>query len=297
MTTPDRVRVSAHAKVNLFLRILSRESNGYHGLETAFSLVELADEITVTRTQSGVTLTVSGAGTGPMEKNLAFRAASALLDATGNRFGVNIELTKNIPTQAGLGGGSTDAAATLHAVNTLADHIVPKHEILQIASKLGADVPFFASGAPFALGWNRGERLLRVTPPPTAPALIVKPATSVSTPDAFGWYDAATPDISSRGSIILEDDSFATWGNVGRLGGNDFETVVFHRQPELRETFEKMAATGPLLVRMSGSGSAIFAIYRNESGVMDAESILAGQSRLLIKSATRARPAPAPTAE
>src|SRR5882724_6692187 len=109
----DRVRIAAHAKINLFLRILARETSGYHQIETAFTLLELADELVVTRSAQGVDLQVDGPDLGPAEENLAVRAARAVLEATGRKFGVRIELTKRIPTRAGLGGGSSDAAAAL----------------------------------------------------------------------------------------------------------------------------------------------------------------------------------------
>src|SRR5438477_248344 len=120
------VRIAAHAKVNLFLRILARETSGFHQIETAFALLELADELVVRRTDAGVALEVDGPDLGPVDQNLAVRAARAVLDATGNRFGVAIALSKRIPVRAGLGGGSSDAAAALHAVNMLAGNAVPR---------------------------------------------------------------------------------------------------------------------------------------------------------------------------
>ena len=168
MTT---LRVPAHAKVNLFLRILARESSGFHQVETAFALLELADELVLRRTGGaggGISLDVQGAADlGPADENLAVRAARMLLDATGNRFGVAITLIKRIPVRAGLGGGSSDAAATLHAVNALAGNAVPRQELMHFATRLGADVAFFASGAPLALAWGRGERQLRLAAPPS----------------------------------------------------------------------------------------------------------------------------------
>src|SRR3989442_3943417 len=143
-TLTDAVRVAAHAKLNLLLRILAREAPaGYHQIETAFALLELADELIVTRTTGGeVGLTVHGPDLGPPEQNLAVRAARAVLEAIGHKFGITIELTKRIPVQAGLGGGSSDAAAALHAVNALAANAVPRHELLHFATRLGADVRF-----------------------------------------------------------------------------------------------------------------------------------------------------------
>jgi len=289
----DRVRIAAHAKANLFLRVLAREASGYHAIETLFTLLDLADELEIERTARGIALEVEGADTGPTEDNLAYRAAALMLEATGEPFGVRMRLTKRIPAQAGLGGGSSDAAATLHAVNALAGQAVPRNEVLQYAARLGSDVPFLASGAPFALGWGRGERLFRLPAPPAMPALLLVPPTGVSTADAYGELDAARRD-QRRGAVLLDPDAFTAWGGIGRLGGNDFEPVVFGRYPELKAAFERLADTGPLTVRLSGSGSALIAIYRNDDSRTAAAQRLAGGNFRLALTKTRQEPAPGP---
>jgi 4-diphosphocytidyl-2-C-methyl-D-erythritol kinase len=293
MTTA--VRVAAHAKVNLFLRILARESSGFHQIETAFALLELADALDVRRIESGVQLEVTGGqDLGPAGENLAVRAARAVLEATGNRFGVSIELTKRIPVRAGLGGGSSDAAAALHAVNALAANAVPRHELLHFATKLGADVAFFASGAPLAVAWGRGERLFRVPAPPPHPALIAVPPIQVSTPDAYAWWDEQNRSPAARGPMTLDAEALGTWGSIGRLGGNDFETVVFGKRPELRSLYERVAATGPMWVRLCGSGSAVAAVYKQDRERDDAVQQLGQQQQIVIRTGTRQAPAPAP---
>lgn len=289
------LRVSAHAKVNLFLRILARESSGFHQIETAFALLELADELGVRRTDAGVTLEVDGPDLGPIDENLAVRAARMVLDATGNRFGVNVKLTKRIPVRAGLGGGSSDAAAVLHAVNTLAGHAVPRHELLHFAAKLGADVSFFASGAALALAWGRGERQFRLPAPPSLPAMVAVPPVQVATPDAYTWWDEQNRSPAPRGPVTLDADALSTWGSIGRLGGNDFETVVFGKRPELRSVYERVAETGPVWVRLCGSGSAIAAVYKKESEREDAVQRLGQKNQVVIRTSTRERPAPAPS--
>jgi 4-diphosphocytidyl-2-C-methyl-D-erythritol kinase len=294
---PDRVRVAAHAKLNLFLRILAREApSGYHQIETAFALLELADELVVTRTAGGVALTVDGPDLGPPDDNLAVRAARSVLEATGQQFGVALALTKRIPVRAGLGGGSSDAAAALHAVNALAGHAVPRPELLLHAARLGADVAFCASGAPAAVAWGRGERLFRLVPPPAAPALVAVPAITVATPDAYRWWDEQHLAPPARGPVVLDADAFAAWGSVGRLGGNDFELAVFGRHPELRTLFERLAATHPLWVRLCGSGAAVAAVYATERLREDAALLLGEKQQRLIRTATRAVAAPAPAA-
>jgi 4-diphosphocytidyl-2-C-methyl-D-erythritol kinase len=290
---PDRVTAAAHAKANLFLRVLARESSGFHTIETLFTLLELHDDVAVERTDAGIELDVEGADTGPAEENLAYRAAVMVLDATGRRFGVRIGLTKRIPVQAGLGGGSSDGAAALHAVNLLAETAVPQHEILQFAAKLGSDVPFFASGAPLALAWGRGERLFRLTPPPAAPTLLVVPRFGISTKQAYELLAQTRAHEERRGAVALEADAFGSWGAIGRLSGNDFEAPVFGKEPELRELFERLAETRPLLVRLCGSGSALIAVYRNETDRDGAELTMGQRDHALIGTHTRAVPAPA----
>jgi len=291
----DRVSVAAHAKFNPFLRVLSRDTSGYHGIETAFALLELADRITVERRPSGITIEVNGPDLGPDADNLAVRAADALLNSIGRPFGVHLHLEKHVPAQAGLGGGSSDAAATLHAVNQLAGTPVPRHELLQLAARLGADVPFFASGAPFAVAWHHGTRLFRLPAPSAAPVLLAVPPTGVPTADAYAWIDAHP--APTRGAVVLDLDALTAWGPIGRLGGNDFEPVVFGRHPSHRQLFERLAETGPLLVRLSGSGSAFVAVYRSEPERDGAATVIGTSTATLIPTETRAHAAPAPRSE
>jgi 4-diphosphocytidyl-2-C-methyl-D-erythritol kinase len=269
------VTVSAPAKLNLFLRVLARESDGYHSLETLFCLVSLADTVVASsREERGVSIEVEGADVGPPEQNLAVRAAALVLEATGHRFGVHLRLTKRIPVRAGLGGGSSDAAAALHAVNALANGAVPRHELLQFGARLGSDVPFFVTGAPLALAWGRGERLFRLPPLPVAPALLMTPPVGIDTREAYGWVDAARRSDSRRGALALDLDALSRWGDIGRMAGNDFESPAFERMPGLRAAFEALAGTHPLVCRMSGSGSTLFAVYRSARDRDDAGLML-----------------------
>jgi 4-diphosphocytidyl-2-C-methyl-D-erythritol kinase len=266
----DTIARECPAKVNLFLRVLAREANGLHGIETFFCRIGLADTLRVARTEAGVSLTVAGADVGPVEQNLAWRAADAVLAATGRRFGVTIELTKRIPAGGGLGGGSSDAASTLLAVNQLANNAVPRAELLQMAYRLGADVPFFMMESACALAWGHGQRMLRLDPLPAMPVLLLFPGVSVPTAEAYGWIDEMRQSAGPRGSVALDHDVLRSWSDLARLGGNDFEAVAFGRFPAIRAGFEALAATHPMLCRMSGSGSTLFAVYRNERDRDDA---------------------------
>ena len=164
-------RTLAQAKVNLFLRVLAREANGYHQLETLFCRLDLGDDVVVRTNVRGRSLDCQGDvippnGLGPVEWNLAWRAATAYSEATGWPNDWAIEIQKRIPVGGGLGGGSADAGAVLRCLNALNPTPLPPHALLGIAGQLGADVPFLTSEASFALAWGRGERMLRIAPIP-----------------------------------------------------------------------------------------------------------------------------------
>jgi 4-diphosphocytidyl-2-C-methyl-D-erythritol kinase len=270
----DLIAATAPAKLNLFLRVLGRHADGYHAIETLFCRTSLADRLEIRKTGAGVTLETAAEATGPAEDNLAVRAAHAVLEATRRPFGVHIHLEKHIPVGAGLGGGSSDAAATLVAVNALAGNAVPRHELMQLAARLGSDVPFFVSGATLALAWDRGDRMIRLPPLPRAPALLVSPPQPIPTADAYGWVDSGRGTASRRGALALDLDSLGSWGDVARMAGNDFESPVFGRYAGVRAAFEALVGTRPVLCRMSGSGSTLFAIYRSERDREDARMML-----------------------
>ena len=293
--TEAAVRLPAHAKLNLFLRVLAREADGYHGLETLFCLVDLADEVRAERREGrGVTIEVQGPDVGPSAENLAVRGVAAVLAATGDRFAVHLTLTKRIPARAGLGGGSSDAAAALLAVNRLAGNAIPRHELLQLAARLGSDVPFFVAGAPLALAWAHGDRLIRLPALPSAPALLLSPPVAISTAEAYAWVDEARQTAGRRGAVALDLDALSTWGDIGRMAGNDFESAVFGRHPPIRAAFEALAGTGPLVCRMTGSGSTLFAVYRSTRDREDARMMLGRKHGTLTPVETLASPPPGP---
>ena len=296
MTTT--VTLAARAKINLFLRVLSRNDDGFHGIETLLCLIDLADTLTAERREGrGATIEVAGADTGPPEQNLAVRAAERVLEATGNRFAVHLKLVKRIPIRAGLGGGSSDAAAALHLVNHLAGNAVPRHELLQFAAQVGSDVPFFFTGAPLALAWGRGQRMIRLPPLPPSPALLVTPPVPIPTPEAYAWIDAAGATSGRRGALALDLDAVSRWGDIGRMAGNDFESPVFSRHGTIRTAFEALVSTRPLVCRMSGSGSTLFAIYRSSGDREDAAMMLGRKHGLVSRAETAGQPAPGLTSE
>ena len=130
------------------------------------------------------------------------------------------------------------------------------------------------SGGAFALGWGHGERLMRLPSPPRASALLLIPPTGVSTADAYRWIDQARTTAGKRGAVALDLDALSTWGSLGRMAGNEFESVIFGKHPEIRDAFETLTGTHPLLCRLSGSGSALVAVYRSAQERDDAKMML-----------------------
>ena len=256
--------VQAFAKVNLALRILAREASGFHQLETLFCRIDLADDVVVRIRDGGErSLDSRGADTGPAEKNLAWRAASAYAERDGWPRGFAIEIEKRIPVAGGLGGGSADAGAVLRALNALNPRPLPDAELLALAFALGADVPFLTTAAPLALAWGRGERMLALPALPERELALVLPGFGVDTAQAYAWLaEARTARPAVHGPAAHPLAAVTTWGGVERQSTNDFEEPVFAQRPELSAIHERLAAVpGVTLARMSGSGSTLFALF------------------------------------
>jgi 4-diphosphocytidyl-2-C-methyl-D-erythritol kinase len=256
--------VRAFAKVNLALRVLAREASGYHQLETLFCRIDLADDVVVRVREGGErSLDSEGADLGPVEQNLAWRAAAAYAERDGWPRGFAIEIEKRIPVGGGLGGGSADAGAVLRALNSLNARPLPDAELLALAFSIGADVPFLTTAAPLALAWGRGERMLALPALPERDMALVLPPFGVPTGDAYAWLDdARTIRPSVHGPAAHPLAAVTTWGGVVRQSVNDFEVPVFDRRPELGEIHGRLAAVpGVTLARMSGSGSTLFALF------------------------------------
>ena len=264
------VRVAAPAKVNLLLRILAKEESGYHQLETLYSAVDLCDEILLHRTERGVSVEVVGPSVGPDEENLAYRAADALIEAAGFTTGVHVHLTKNIPVGAGLGGGSSDAGATLRALNRLLGEPCSASALLRIAGRLGADVPFFASGAGTALAWGRGERLVPIPGAPRLSVLLALPSLQIVTGEAY--ESLSVPESITPAILVL--DALCRPEILAELAVNDFETSVFERHPELGKLREALQESGALAARLSGSGAALFGLFDDRAAADRAQASL-----------------------
>lgn len=264
------VRVEAQAKINLRLKVLGLEESGYHSIETVFLRLALADRITVGVSEGGgIELDVAGdsslvVASGPAEQNLALRAARAFAERAGWHPRVTIRIEKVIPVGAGLGGGSADAAAVLHALNALAPAPLPGAELLWLAATLGSDVPFLASNDVMAVGWGRGERLMALPPLPEKPVIVAVPPIHISTRDAYGWL--GRPPGGAPAPPTLPGDAFSTWERAAEHADNDFTAAVSARHPVIGVVRDSLLARGARPAMLSGSGSAVFGIFASDPG-------------------------------
>ena len=255
----------AKAKVNLGLRIFPRGPDGYHPIETLFCRIDLADRVRLRlRDEPGVSIRVSGPETAPQNlENLAARAAAAFLELSGTSGGVEIELEKHVPPGSGLGGGSSDAAAVLRVLAAAVETPPSPEEQAALAFGLGADVSFFAADTPLAFAWGRGERLLARSGLAPRPMLLVLPDVAISTAEAYARWDEREDDrgTAAAGPSLRSGSESASWEVVSSAAANDFEPVILGLRPDLRLLREALNETEPLMALLSGSGSALFAVY------------------------------------
>jgi 4-diphosphocytidyl-2-C-methyl-D-erythritol kinase len=283
------VRVPAYAKLNVGLRILYRRPDGYHEIRTVFQTISLADRLDISFTPARTTL-IAIEGTPEIPDNLIERAASLVLQALSIHGDVVFKIKKNIPTGAGLGGGSSDAAAVLVALPALAGKALPADRLFMLARQLGSDVPFFLHGGT-ALGLGRGEELYPLPDLPVSRGLLVVPEIHSSTAEAYR-------DLSPRlTSIPLQNklDSFQQEVWRGRGDGrvaaddNDFEEVVFARHPQLKGIKEQLLRVGAKPAAMTGSGSAIFGIFATAARLERARKLFPDEAVFPISFLSRAQ--------
>ena len=234
----------APAKLNLFLHVTGRRADGYHELQTLFQLIDLCDDLVLSVRADGVIERTAGPESVQPETDLAVRAARALKAATGTALGASIQVRKRIPVGGGLGGGSSDAATVLLALNELWECRLPPRELTALGLSLGADVPVFIGGSS-AWGEGVGERLTPVALP-QAWYVIVHPGVTVSTAGVF-----QSPELT-RNSPLITIRAFFEAG-----GRNDCEPVVRSRFPEVAEAMQWLGRYAP--ARLSGTGSCVFA--------------------------------------
>lgn len=288
---------SAPAKINLGLRVVGCRADGYHELDSVFLPLDLADEIEIAvepASELGVSIRVDGLAHGvPADaSNLAVRAVHAFAEASGLRASVDLRIHKNIPNGAGLGGGSSDAAAVLRVLRDCDPSAVTAEALCELALGLGADVPFFLDPQPCRVT-GIGERLQPVRKAPALPLLLANPGERLATAEVFRAYDALNPALTAGGRDRTipplsgaENLEWETLAPGALAAGNDLEPSAVRLCPPVARLRERIQREGPRAVGMSGSGPTVFAVFETERAAREAMTKIGFEPPLWARVAT-----------
>ena len=255
----------APAKLNLSLQVFGKRPDGYHSIRSVMVPVSLYDEVTVEEALTGIAVECDAPGVPTDETNSCHRAAVLFLAWAGTPAGVRIRIRKTIPAESGLGGGSSDAAATLKGLIALTGLQPPREELYAIAARIGADVPFFLPGGA-ALVEGFGERLTPLPWDVPFHAVIVRPAFGLSTREGYARLGRGPGDAPREGAV----PSFRTFSDVAAAVQNDFEAAWEPAHPEIAAIRRELISEGAAAAGMSGSGSAVFGLFASEGAAREA---------------------------
>jgi 4-diphosphocytidyl-2-C-methyl-D-erythritol kinase len=263
MTPPKKLKFKTPAKINLGLDIHKKRDDGFHELESLFQMVGWYDEVELEETQENVELFCDTPSIPNDETNLVVKAARLLQNrCPGKCSGVKITLKKNIPSGAGLGGGSGNAAGVLLALNIIWNLKIPRGDLISMASELGSDVPFFLM-SPCAIGTGRGEILQPVENRISFYILMIYPGFPISTPWVYGNLKLKLTKSENNISILKNFILRSEFAQLGAAIYNDLEPVVFKRYPEILKIKNELLSSGAGGALLSGSGSTVFGIFDN----------------------------------
>ena len=259
------VRLKAYAKVNFALDVVGVRPDGYHELRTVMQSISLADEVAVKRTGGGFELRVEpeNPGIGPWEENTAYLAWKLLCELHGAELPVRVTLRKNVPAGAGLGGGSSDAAAVLRGLDELFGLGLSAEESRTAARKIGADVPFCLGGGT-ALAEGVGETLTPAPAPPDHRLLVVKPTRGADTGRVYRAYDTDPIRSGSSADNVLGALRSRDLAALAGALGNDLAPFTKEELPEVAELEGRLLEAGAIGASMTGSGSAVYGLFRDE---------------------------------
>lgn len=256
-----KVTVNAPAKINLTLNIEGRREDGYHLLSSVFQTISLADRVTLEKSSTeGIVLSLSDPALPCDERNTAYKAARVFFETTGITPCVKIDVDKIIPQQAGLGGGSADAAGVLVGLNTLFEAGLSEAQLCALGERVGADVPFCIVGGT-AMVTGIGEIIEPIAPLPLCFIVVAKPPVGVSTATAYAAVDSVKTVPADQKAMVKAIEN-GDMNAVGRLLSNAFEQAL--DLPDVKKALAIMRKNAPLGCMMSGSGSAVFALFENE---------------------------------
>ena len=261
-----RVRLQAFAKVNYALEVRGLRPNGYHEISTVMQSISLADVVKIERAERGFEVVVEpkGVEVGPPEENTVYKAWSRLGERMGHALPVRVRLTKKIPSGAGLGGGSADAAATLVGLNELFGLGLDEAELGDVGLRVGADIPFCLAGGT-ALGEGIGEVLSPLPSPPPHRLVIAKPAAGAETARIYRAYDERPVDGNPSVTSVIEALRVGEPGALAKALGNDLAPVTKGLVPEVWALEKALLRVGALGAAMSGTGTTVFGIFASEA--------------------------------
>ncbi|HEX9206487.1 MAG TPA: 4-(cytidine 5'-diphospho)-2-C-methyl-D-erythritol kinase [Candidatus Deferrimicrobiaceae bacterium] len=269
MGTADAVSFLAPAKLNLTLQVFGKRPDGFHHIRSVMVPVSLYDEVIVEEATDGISVTCDDPSVPAGDGNTCHRAAALFMEWAGVPAGVRIRLRKAIPAEAGLGGGSSDAAATLKGLFALTGRCPPRDILLSMAARVGADVPFFTLGSA-ALVEGFGERLTAIPWKVPFHAVIVRPAFGLPTREGYERLRRPPGDPPPPAEV----PAYRDLGDVAAAVGNDFEEAWGPVRPEIGEIKRELLAAGALAAGLSGSGSAVFGLFVSAEAAREARGKL-----------------------
>ena len=278
MTSPS-IKIPSFAKINRSLKILGKRPDGFHELVTVFQTVSIADELTfVLRDDLDLAISCDNPDVPIDHSNLVWRAADRLREVSGVNLGASINLVKRIPAKAGLGGGSSNAATTLLALNELWGTNLSFSALSTMAATLGADVPFFLTGGT-CLGEGIGNKISPLPDGPVEYLIVITPPVGVSTAAAYNSLNA--PSLTTKGSTSILARSFGA--SIYAKPGvwpmeNDFEAVIFEIEPEIKRVKLALLEAGARGALLAGSGSSVFGIFSDEEARAQAAADLKSET-------------------
>lgn len=285
------IEEKAYAKVNLSLDVIKRRKDGYHAVKMIMQTIDLYDTLTFEKKEEGIKLVTDNYALNKEAEsgkdNLIVKAAKAFFEHTGIRGGVEINLYKRIPLAAGMGGGSSDAAAALRALNSLYSAGLSADKLREIGVNIGADVPFCVEGGT-CLCEGIGEALTKLPDLSLTDILICKPRIDVSTKAVYEAYDSLEkplhPDVAAMKELIVSCD--VEKKDLALLMGNSLEKVTAGLYPEIEKIKEKLLASGALNAMMSGSGPTVFGVFDSKEACVKAGKAIMSKYPLYVTRVT-----------
>ena len=273
----NSITVKAPAKVNLFLKVLSKRRNSYHNIVTIFERISLADTIRISKIRKGIVVGSDVPITRDPKGNLAYKAAEAILRRGKVKSGVKIEIKKKIPIASGLGGGSSDAAAVLRGINKLFCLRLSDKALLNMAKELGADVPFFVLDTAFAVGKGRGDELKVIRSKSRFWHLIIKVGSKTATKDIYGAFDRASKHLTPWEESVKIQPPLKLrmdYAQVESMLHNDLERAFSLKKSVISRILKSLAQLLGKKMIISGSGPSLFCLYRTRKEAIKARGLV-----------------------